>query len=606
MSDEFNLKAEEVDVLRTKLASQSETLQTMEKMLKEEGKLEHRVQSTTTKSTSKRFFKKLPASSVYCQGTAKVDRICKIHNLYYYPERNLYFIVLSRESVLHNVPDFEGRKPALIEMVTIENHSVFYWDYEEAVPETFEDSLVNIVEKQTFMFSRFHMGNIMHTLHDDILGLYHTMKQHAARNTTEGLPEYASFSLDHYIQFYDDYPRATYSHLFELLTDHPLRYKSDLLQDRQQLTCFEEIIVGNSKKTTWYQYGFFEPQGPIKDKQVDGNHVRQAADFIKYRLGLVDSQAQPVPPQKQFLSVFSRTKNRIVLNEDDLLKSLSRQYDLTGTFVRMEDMDFKTQVKTMMNTKVAVGMHGSILIMGMFLNPGSVLIECYPYAVPSENYTPYRTMAGLPGMDIAYRAWENKYEDANIMYPDRGSYEGGLTELSKEERQKVLDTKTVPSHLCCTSPYWLFRIYQDTKINVPEVSSLIREALKDADNKLVEWKNYSPALKPTYIDGATVRCTAVAKDDKIVGVRITWKAPWNGVRVEEYNVWEHLAFTETSTKTTFAYLTSPKYVDGADIGVYVRTVSDNGATKGPYCGKMICTLKLKDAVNEDSKTGFEV
>jgi protein O-mannose beta-1,4-N-acetylglucosaminyltransferase len=41
--------------------------------------------------------------------------------------------------------------------------------------------------------------------------------------------------------------------------------------------------------------------------------------------------------------------------------------------------------------------------MGIFMPPGSVLIELYPYAVPSDNYTPYRTMARLPGMDLVYR-----------------------------------------------------------------------------------------------------------------------------------------------------------------------------------------------------------
>lgn len=46
----------------------------------------------------------------------------------------------------------------------------------------------------------------------------------------------------------------------------------------------------------------------------------------------------------------------------------------------------------------------------MFLPPGSVLLELYPFAVPSENYTPYRTMSQLPGMNLVYRAWENTHE----------------------------------------------------------------------------------------------------------------------------------------------------------------------------------------------------
>jgi len=54
---------------------------------------------------------------------------------------------------------------------------------------------------------------------------------------------------------------------------------------------------------------------------------------------------------------------------------------------------------------VTVGMHGSILILNMFLPRNALSVELYPYAVPPENYTPYRTMAHLPGMELKYVAW---------------------------------------------------------------------------------------------------------------------------------------------------------------------------------------------------------
>jgi hypothetical protein len=42
----------------------------------------------------------------------------------------------------------------------------------------------------------------------------------------------------------------------------------------------------------------------------------------------------------------------------------------------------------------------------MFCRRGTVVIEMFPFAVPSEHYTPYKTMSELPGMDLIYRAWE--------------------------------------------------------------------------------------------------------------------------------------------------------------------------------------------------------
>jgi protein O-mannose beta-1,4-N-acetylglucosaminyltransferase len=125
-------------------------------------------------------------------------------------------------------------------------------------------------------------------------------------------------------------------------------------------------------------------------------------------------------------------------------------------------------------------MHGSMLIMGMFLPRGSILIEFYPYAVPGDNYTPYRTMSNLPGMDIVYRKWENKYPENNVMHPDRSLYQGGIKHLPKAEQDAILNDPTVPKHTCCTNPYWLFRIYQDTKIHISEVTALVESSLEQS------------------------------------------------------------------------------------------------------------------------------
>ena len=151
---------------------------------------------------------------------------------------------------------------------------------------------------------------------------------------------------------------------------------------------------------------------------------------------------------------------------------------------------------------LAVGMHGSLLIMAAFLPPGAALLELYPFGVPAENYTPYRTMAGLPGpappllglsramlmqcygvtltpgMNLRYAAWVNTDEARSQSHPDNPPHLGGLAHLTPAERTKVgcwrrglwrrvaylsaqiIDAKTVPPHVCCSDPAWLFRIYQ--------------------------------------------------------------------------------------------------------------------------------------------------
>ncbi|KAJ3333500.1 Protein O-linked-mannose beta-1,4-N-acetylglucosaminyltransferase 2, partial [Kappamyces sp. JEL0680] len=49
----------------------------------------------------------------------------------------------------------------------------------------------------------------------------------------------------------------------------------------------------------------------------------------------------------------------------------------------------------------------------------------------------------------------------------------------------VLNTTTVPRHKCCSSPYWLYRIYQDTKVNIPEVISTINDGLVESRTKVL-------------------------------------------------------------------------------------------------------------------------
>lgn len=135
----------------------------------------------------------------------------------------------------------------------------------------------------------------------------------------------------------------------------------------------------------------------------------------------------------------------------------------------MEAMTVAQIIAVISTAAVAVGMHGSILIFGLFLPPGALLVELFPYAVPAEQYRPYRTMAELPALRLHYSAWENRLSANSVGYPDRPKAMGGLQHLSPEEREQVLAVTRVPPHLCCSDPYWLYRIYQDTTVDV-EVS----------------------------------------------------------------------------------------------------------------------------------------
>jgi hypothetical protein len=89
--------------------------------------------------------------------------------LYYHPKHEAFFAVISENSAIVNVP--RDQSPALLDLTSLEDHSVFYFKYQEVKDDQFRNVQVELVPKRAFLFSRFHVGNIMHTLHDDILGM---------------------------------------------------------------------------------------------------------------------------------------------------------------------------------------------------------------------------------------------------------------------------------------------------------------------------------------------------------------------------------------------------------------------------------------------------
>jgi protein O-mannose beta-1,4-N-acetylglucosaminyltransferase len=71
----------------------------------------------------------------------------------------------------------------------------------------------------------------------------------------------------------------------------------------------------------------------------------------------------------------------------------------------------------------------------------------------------------------------NPNEDApyNQGHPEALMYYGGLNHLPDSYAAGVVATKTVPTHVCCYSPFWIYRIFQDTWIDSNEIIKLIRQ-----------------------------------------------------------------------------------------------------------------------------------
>lgn len=542
----------------------------------------------------------LPSGSAWCSGDARGSRHCRFENLCFLPGRESFVLAKTAKSILHNVPASRGRE-ALVDLTSLSDHSAFYFDFDEvsaSLPaELGANFTVRVVEKPTFILSRFLPPNIMHTMHDDILGLYHLHRQY---------PDHAQGG-DHYLQFADYHGAGEFEHLYRYFTDHQPLYRSDLTQQHPQsgapqVTCFRNAVVGQSKEANWYQYGFGGPQGPIANKTVSGARVREVADFIAERSGFSASDFAQLPPnsphfnrtkveklleqygvtssgpQAQLVAVFSRLRNRKLENEAELAAALQTRHGMPVVYVRMEELNFLEQVALLRRSALAVGMHGSILVMAMFMPRGAALLELYPYAVPSNNYTPYRTMARLEGMDLAYDAWENTHVQNTRSYPERHYLMGGLMHLPEPERKAVMESSTVPLHTCCTNPYWLYRIFQDTIVAVPEI--LERTTALLSRGREIAAKPSQVSIAPSPVDSRAVVC----KFDAVAAtLTLTWLPPWNGGKADRYAVWDHNSFREYFSDTesvTFA-------ADMTKVAqVWIQTVKDD--KKGRYTPRIKC------------------
>jgi protein O-mannose beta-1,4-N-acetylglucosaminyltransferase len=246
-----------------------------------------------------------------------------------------------------------------------------------------------------------------------------------------------------------------------------------------------------------------------------------------------------------YISIFSRRHDRLIVNEDDLAAFLRKRFRLEVKFVRNEDLTFAQQVPILRKTILAIGMHGSLLVMGMFMPPGALLIEMYPFAVPAANYTPYNSMCKLPGMNLAYESWTNTHQEANTSFPDRIAHYGGIKHLPPDEQEKIINTHTVPEHLCCSNPYWLFRIFQDTRVNLQEIEQKVIQGLQKSLALIQQAIDDKASIMPASVTGAM--CLFDKRARKIT---LTWNMPWNSVSGDGtyFTVWSHVHYREFKTQ----------------------------------------------------------
>lgn len=559
---------------------------------------------------SLRSFKERPIiTKIECEGDTAYNRICKFSNICYSPNTDRFFALTVDEKGLRGkwMNDDDNR---LLDLTTVDDHNIFYFEFDENPGNALRelertDMLYMSVSKQTFIFSRFVYNNIMHNIHDDFIGQYILHKQNSGKSSNEN-----EIDTNNFIFFTDSQIENPNDHLFATLSKYPFMYREDIKRTKPNSPpiCFENAIVGNSKDGIWYDYGFFdEPQGPISKKPLTGKYVKEAADFLRkyYDISLpsrleVNKILKRMSKRTRketneisssyFISIFSRTKDRLLLNERDLLKKLERKYGLTVRLVQLENLKFDEIIGIMSKTLVSIGLHGSALVFAMFMPENSILIELFPYGVPGENYSPYRTLAWLPEMGITYKMWINR--NATMNYSQLGIRKS-FDNLTPEVYMNIISLKTVPPHLCCGNLPWVVRIYQDTVVNVPEIIAITGEAISESLSAI-----NGPKHRAQYIAGLLEMSRHRVKDvshrlyeqksfignDKIQMFNLTlnWSNPWEPINQKpvQYGVWIEEMLEEIIVKGP--NLNFEACAKGSDINVWIRPYGFDKASKQNY------------------------
>ncbi|KAJ8023657.1 Protein O-linked-mannose beta-1,4-N-acetylglucosaminyltransferase 2 [Holothuria leucospilota] len=321
---------------------------------------------------------------------------------------------------------------------------------------------INYLEGKYLLYHPFVQTNIMHFLHDDLLPIFTTMSRYDDMTDVPVRTLVAHSS-----------PLTYGSELLKLVSKYdPISQTVLSLEPKESLTCFEDMWVGLSRETVWYQYGFNGiVEGHVSESKLNLEYIKQFTDFVKK--GFKISQ---VCTDTNYGVLFSRKGTRLILNEKDLSKAIAKTLDIDVIEVSMEHNSVPEIIKIISCAKFATGVHGSLLIFSMFLPQSSLLLELYPFAMNPNDYTTYRTLVSVSGMDVEYLTWRNTNRSNTVTHDSNHAIHGGINHLSIEEQERIRNSNEVPPHPCCYDPEFRFRLNQDTVVDIPSVVDILKRS----------------------------------------------------------------------------------------------------------------------------------
>ncbi|XP_046328957.2 protein O-linked-mannose beta-1,4-N-acetylglucosaminyltransferase 2-like [Haliotis rufescens] len=512
------------------------------------------------------------STRLWCSGHDRSSRICKFENLCYNPQKDDFVFVHGPGSFVEGA-DMQSVRHGLLDLSTVQGHTTHVFRAADAPSRILKDASVHWVEEETLVFNRFKPDNIMHVIHDDILPLHHTLQ----------LVSLGANRFSHHVQLVvlEGWDMGEFESIYSYFTSYDILTK-DKIGILGEMVCFRSGHVGISKTTTWYQYGFDSPQAPLEGLQVTSQHIRTAAQYL---LSESTEQCQ-ICDTGEYIVLISRRLNRLILNEVELTMAIARETGFKVVVIGFESHSVGEMMKIVHSSRGIIGMHGSLMILSTFLKPGSFVIELFPYAINPDSYTPFKTLAEIRGMQLVYKAWANQNREDTIMHSDWPADLGGILDLPKEEQDDIINQSEIPLHLCCEDPSWLFHIYQDTKVDIPALTVLLKQSLSESTVRLVAENQLTPSPVRQVV------CDVGSDGHRVT---LSWERPWNVMYLDyktlEYEIWLQNSNTESTLSLIVGDVTSHTITDHVTKGilynVWVRSVLDQ-QTQGQFSGAIKC------------------
>jgi hypothetical protein len=121
----------------------------------------------------------------------------------------------------------------------------------------------------------------------------------------------------------------------------------------------------------------------------DMNHIDEVFKPWRrhfYRVLNLTVDDPPRLPGRFNLGLCVRSNNRKLLNEDEVIQAVRKQFPKVNVYrINFSELNLTQAITVMRETDIFVGIHGAALANTIYLRPGSTMIQIYPY---HENHYP--------------------------------------------------------------------------------------------------------------------------------------------------------------------------------------------------------------------------